>query len=170
MINTPVAFVFVLLTSLPALAVDPTPAPPTASGSSEVALVAPPPTAGIVAGKWKTIDDETGEPKSIVEIFQEGDEVKGRIVELINPPEPDPKCKDCPGDKKDKPIQGLEIIWGMKETDKGKEWTGGKILDPKKGKVYGCRLRLLDEGKKLEVRGFMGFSLLGRSQTWMREL
>ena len=107
-------------------------------------------------------------PKSVVEIFQNGDEVKGRIVDLINPSEPDPVCKECTGDKKDKPIKGLEIIWGMKETEKGEEWGGGEILDPKKGKTYRCRLRLKDNGEKLEVRGFVGFSLLGRSQTWLR--
>lgn len=121
-----------------------------------------------VVGKWKTIDDETGQPKSIVEIFQDGDQIKGRVAQLINPTEPDPKCKDCPGDKKDKPVTGLEIMWGLKESDKG-EWSGGEILDPKKGKTYKCRLRLKDEGQKLEVRGFIGFSLLGRSQTWTRE-
>lgn len=121
-----------------------------------------------VTGKWKTIDDETGKPKSIVEIFKDGDEVKGRILELINPPEPDPVCKDCSGDKKDKPIKGLEFLWGLKESDKG-EWSGGQILDPKNGKVYKARLRLKEDGNKLEVRGFIGFSLLGRSQTWNRE-
>ena len=121
-----------------------------------------------VVGKWKTIDDETGKPKSIVEIFQEGDEVKGRIAELINPEEPDPVCKECKGDQKDKPIRGLQIISGMKKSGDG-EWSGGEILDPKKGKTYKCRLRVKDGGAKLEVRGFVGFSLIGRSQTWERE-
>lgn len=121
-----------------------------------------------VTGKWKTIDDETGKPKSIVEIFKDGEEIKGRILELINPPEPDPVCKECSGDKKDKPVKGLEFMWGLKESDKG-EWSGGQILDPKNGKVYKCRLRLKEDGAKLEVRGFIGFSLLGRSQTWNRE-
>lgn len=125
-------------------------------------------SAGIV-GKWKTIDDETGKPKSIVEIFKDGETIKGKIVELINPTEPNPTCKECSGDKKDQPVQGLEIIWDMKEKTANKEWTGGQILDPKNGKVYKCRLRLDEDGSKLEVRGFIGFSLLGRSQTWHRE-
>lgn len=120
-----------------------------------------------VVGKWTTIDDETGKPKSVVEIFRDGDVVKGKIIELINPSEPNPTCKDCPGDKNGKPVQGMEIIWGMKEKKAGKEWGDGEILDPKKGKVYRCKLKL--DGDKLEVRGFIGFSLLGRSQTWQRQ-
>lgn len=121
-----------------------------------------------VTGKWKTIDDETGKPKSIVEIYQEGDTLKGRIADLIDPSEPNPLCKECPGDKKDKPIRGLEIMWGLKEKEPGEEWGDGEILDPKKGKTYRCRLRLKDNGGKLEVRGFIGFALIGRSQTWLR--
>jgi uncharacterized protein (DUF2147 family) len=119
-------------------------------------------------GKWKTIDDETGQPKSIIEIYKEGEEYKGKVVELINPTEPNPTCKECQGDKKDKPVIGLEIIWGMKEKKAGEEWGGGEILDPKKGKVYKCRFRIQEAGEKLEVRGFIGFSLIGRSQTWLR--
>lgn len=121
-----------------------------------------------VTGKWKTIDDETGKPKSVVEIFQDGEVVKGRIAQLIDPSEPNPVCKECPGDKKGKPIQGLEIIWDMHPKGDG-EWADGQILDPKNGKTYKCRLRLKDDGAKLEVRGFIGFSLLGRSQLWIRE-
>lgn len=122
-----------------------------------------------VVGRWKTIDDETGTPKSVVEIFQDGDVVKGRVLEVLNPSEPDPVCKECKGDKKDKPIKGLEIMWGLKETTPGEEWTGGEILDPKNGKTYRCRLRLEDDGRKLDVRGFIGFAFVGRSQTWHRE-
>lgn len=122
-----------------------------------------------VVGRWKTIDDETGQPKSVVEIFREGDEIKGKIVELINPKEPNPKCDKCPGEQKDQPIVGLQIISKLKESEAGAEWSGGQILDPNNGKVYKCRLRLQDEGKKLEVRGFIGFSLIGRSQVWLRE-
>lgn len=121
-----------------------------------------------VIGKWKSIDDETKQPKSIIEIFKDGDVYKGKIVELINPSEPNPLCKECPGEKKDQPIQGLEIIWGMKEIKASEEWGEGEILDPKKGKVYKCRFRIKENGEKLEVRGFLGFSLLGRSQTWER--
>lgn len=122
-----------------------------------------------ILGQWKTIDDETGKPKSIVEISQDGEIFKGHIKELINPAEPNPVCSKCTGDKKDKPTTGLEIIWDIKETKKGQEWGDGKILDPKNGKTYNCRLRLQDKGEKLEVRGFVGLSLFGRSQIWLRE-
>lgn len=122
-----------------------------------------------ILGKWKTIDDKTKKPKSIVEIYQEGDQFKARILELINPDEPDPVCKKCSGDKKDKPIKGLEIMWSLKETKAGEQWAGGEILDPNNGKVYRCKLKIKDNGQKLDVRGFIGFSLLGRTQTWLRE-
>lgn len=122
-----------------------------------------------VVGKWRTIDDETGKPKSVVEITRDGDVFSGKIIQLINPSEPNPLCKECPGDKANKPIEGMEIIWGLHETKVGQEWGDGKIMDPKNGKVYKCRLRPQDNGQKLEVRGFIGFSLLGRSQTWLRE-
>lgn len=125
--------------------------------------------AGDVVGRWKTIDDETGQPKSIVEIFRDGDEIKGKIVELINPKEPNPKCDKCPGDRKDQPIVGLHILSGLKESEAGVEWSGGQILDPNNGKTYKCRLRLKESDQKLEVRGFIGFSLIGRSQLWLRE-
>ena len=121
-----------------------------------------------VTGKLKTIDDATKKPKSIVEITKAGDELKGKIVELIDPEEKDPTCKKCEGEKKDKPILGLEFIWGMKETKPGVEWADGKIFDSKHGTTYGCRLRLIENGEKLEVRGFVGISLFGRSQTWLR--
>ncbi len=66
-----------------------------------------------ITGRWKTIDDETGKPKSIIEIYQEGNEFKGRILEVLNPDTPDPKCDKCEGAKKDQPIKGMEIIWGL---------------------------------------------------------
>lgn len=119
-----------------------------------------------INGMWKTIDDETGKPKSIVKIFTEDGVVKGKILDLINPKEPDPKCDKCEGAKKDQPVKGMEIIWGMKKNDD--EWSGGEILDPKNGKTYGCKMRLVEKGTQLEVRGFLGISLLGRTQTWHR--
>lgn len=122
-----------------------------------------------VVGKWRTIDDETGKPKSVVEITQQGDIYSGKIIQLINPTEPNPVCKKCSGDKANKPIEGMEIISGLKETEKGEEWGGGEILDPKNGKTYKVRLRPKENGQKLEVRGFIGFSLLGRTQTWLKE-
>ncbi len=122
--------------------------------------------AGTVTGDWKTIDDETGVTKSIVRISQNPDgELEGKVVEILHSEQgPDPICKECPGDRKGKPIKGMVILWGL--TDAGDDtWKGGEILDPKKGKIYRAKLRLREDGK-LEVRGFIGFSLIGRTQVW----
>lgn len=123
-----------------------------------------------VIGKWKSIDDETGKPKSIIEITKDSDEkLTGKIVQLFREPTEDqnPKCDKCTGDKKDQPILNMQIMDGFKKKADDK-WVDGKILDPKKGKVYSCKLTLTEGGKKLEVRGFIGFSLLGRTQVWER--
>ncbi len=121
-------------------------------------------------GTWKTIDDETGAVKSLVEISEADGQLTGKIVKLFRKPEEDqdPKCDKCPGDKKDKPMIGLQILWGLK-ADGDSKWSGGEIMDPKKGKTYSCKMELIENGKKLKVRGFLGFSLLGRTQTWERQ-
>lgn len=115
-------------------------------------------------GTWKTIDDEDGKVKSHVEIFESEGKIFGKIVKLIDPEKT--ICVNCKGDKKDQPIEGMQIIWDLKE-DSDNEWEGGKILDPKSGKIYKCKLELTDPNT-LNVRGFIGFSLLGRTQTWYR--
>jgi uncharacterized protein (DUF2147 family) len=120
-----------------------------------------------VVGRWKTIDDATGKAKSIVEITRQGEEVKGRVAELINPSEPNPVCKNCEGDKKNAPIEGLEIMWALKPAG-ANEWANGRILDPQNGKVYSCFIKMIDGGKKLEVRGYLGFRFAGRTQIWHR--
>ena len=118
-----------------------------------------------IAGTWKTIDDETRQPKALVQITETGNEYQGKIIRLFA--NPDVKCSKCEGDRKDKPVDGMTILWGLKKT--GETYEGGKILDPKNGKIYDSKARLVDGGQKLEVRGFMGVSLLGRTQTWDRQ-
>lgn len=118
-----------------------------------------------VTGKWKTIDDETGEAKSIVEIYEQNGKIYGKIVEILNPAKKNAKCDKCKGADKGKPLLGLVIIKGL--TKDGDEWTDGDILDPTKGKLYSCTIEL-DGKDKLDVRGYMGISLLGRTQTWHR--
>jgi len=119
-------------------------------------------------GVWTTIDDATGKPKSTVEISEHDGELTGKVVEVLQSDQgPHPLCKLCEGERKDQPIEGMTIIWGMKKD--GDTWEGGKILDPHTGKTYGCKIHPAEGGQKLEVRGFMGFSLLGRSQTWERK-
>ncbi len=124
--------------------------------------------AASVFGKWKTIDDKTGQPKSIVEIAADGEGLNGTILELINPKFPDAKCDKCEGERKDQPVQGMRILSGFKASDGGRRWDGGEVLDPNSGKVYRCKLKLSEDGSRLEVRGFIGISLMGRTQTWER--
>lgn len=119
-------------------------------------------------GTWTTVDDKTQKPKSVVEIYQAKDgSLAGRVTEVLQSDRgPNPVCDKCSGDRKDKPVKGMVILWGIKQ--KGDVWEGGQILDPASGKVYSVKVTPVDDGKKLEVRGFMGFSLLGRTQTWQR--
>lgn len=116
-------------------------------------------------GTWKTIDDETGKAKSHVKISENKDGKLEGVVSEILTVHKDAKCTKCSGAKKDQPIQGMTIFWDMKKD--GSEWSGGKILDPNSGKEYKCILRLKDKDT-LEIRGFVGISLLGRTQTWHR--
>jgi uncharacterized protein (DUF2147 family) len=118
-----------------------------------------------VFGKWKTIDDETGEAKSIVEIFEKNGKVYGKVVEILNKNRQDAKCVDCPGDDAGKPVLGLTIIKGLEKD--GDEYNDGQILDPNNGKLYKCYIEL-ESKDKLKVRGYIGFSLLGRTQYWYR--
>lgn len=120
-------------------------------------------------GTWTTIDDKTKKPKSIVEIYDAGNgSLAGRVNEILHSERgPNPVCDKCSGERKNKPVKGMVILWGIKK--KGDGWEGGQILDPATGKVYSVKVRLTGGGKKLDVRGFMGFSLLGRTQTWVRQ-
>jgi len=119
-------------------------------------------------GTWTTIDDETGAPKSVVEIYEAADgTLAGKVVEVLQSDQGEnPVCSKCSGDRKNQPIEGMEILWGLSAN--GDAWEGGKILDPAKGKIYSVKLQPIEGGEQLEVRGFMGFSLLGRTQTWHR--
>ena len=119
-----------------------------------------------VFGKWKTVDDVTGETKSIVEIYKENDKLYGKIIEILDPNAPEnPICQNCSGKDKEQPILGLVFIKGLKKD--GNEYNGGKILDPESGKLYKCYIEL-EETDKLKVRGYIGISLFGRTQYWYR--
>ncbi len=121
------------------------------------------------AGVWKTIDDKTKKERSIVRITEVNGEFKGVVEKVFDQPGDDPAhlCKDCKDERKDKPIVGMTILWGLKKD--GGTWAGGEILDPKNGKIYRCKMTLGEDGKTLNVRGFIGISLIGRSQVWYRE-
>lgn len=118
-----------------------------------------------VLGKWKTVDDATGEAKSIVEVYEKSGKVYGKVVEILREDHKRDLCTSCPGASKNKPILGLVIINDLKKD--GKEYNSGTILDPTNGKVYKCYIAL-ESPDKLKLRGFIGFSLLGRTQYWTR--
>lgn len=117
-----------------------------------------------VTGKWKTIDDNTGEAKSIVEISEKNGKIYGKIIKILTDKK-DAKCDKCPGADKGKPIVGLTIIKGLKKD--GSSYSGGTIMDPGTGKEYKCAIKL-NGSDKLDVRGYIGIQALGRTQTWIR--
>jgi len=121
-------------------------------------------------GVWHSIDDATGKPKAEIRISQgSSGELSGVVVRGLDPtPSAEPNCVKCTDDRKDKPKIGMEIIRGGKKTEGRDVWDGGRILDPENGKDYSLRLTPIEGGKKLEVRGYIGSPLLGRTQTWLR--
>ncbi|MFC0152311.1 DUF2147 domain-containing protein [Xanthomonas dyei] len=121
-------------------------------------------------GRWKTIDDETGKPKSVVQIEQAANgTLSGKVVEILQSNNgPNPMCDKCDGALKGKPIKGMTILWGLK-ADGTAVWDGGSVLDPAKGKTYKAKITLTEGGKKLQMRGYVGIEALGRTQTWVRE-
>ncbi len=118
-----------------------------------------------IIGKWKTIDDNTGKEKSIVEIYEKSGKYFGKITQLYDVASQNKKCDKCEGENKNKPIIGLVIIKNMIKD--GVVFSGGTITDPSNGKVYSCKFENI-KNDKITVRGFIGFSLFGRSQTWIR--
>jgi|SRR5690606_28001575 len=117
-------------------------------------------------GFWVTVDDDGKTRKAVVQIEKRGMQLIGKIVRLINPKKKDPTCDDCDGRNRGKPVLGMEILWGLRRD--GEEWSGGHILDPENGKVYQCIVEVVEGGKQLKVRGYIGLSLLGRTQYWFR--
>lgn len=117
-------------------------------------------------GRWKTVDDVTGKVKSVVAIREVHGKLYGRIEKVYDPPVPDPRCIQCTGNLKDHPVIGLQVLWGLRKA--GNRWTDGHILDPESGNTYHCSIALEDGGTKLRVRGYIGVSLLGRTQHWLR--
>jgi uncharacterized protein (DUF2147 family) len=128
-----------------------------AQGSSDPAL-----------GVWKTIDEKTNQPSSIIRLEEKGGELTGTVIELIpTPGEPlVTHCKLCAGERKDKPIVGMVIMFGLKQDKRG-QWSGGEILDPEEGEIYKVKIST-EDGKTLQVRGYIGIPLLGRTQIWLR--
>lgn len=119
-------------------------------------------------GLWKTVN-EKGQPEGLVRITEVAGEFRATVEKVYSPPAPvaEPRCLDCTGELKDKPVIGMQILRGMRWD--GEQYAGGEILDPNNGKFYRCLMRVVDEGRKLEVRGYIGISLFGRTQVWLRD-
>jgi uncharacterized protein (DUF2147 family) len=120
---------------------------------------------------WKTIDDSTGQAKAFVRIEDRSGVLVGKIERLVLAPGANsaPRCTKCADDRKDQPVIGMIIIDGLRRADASvPEWTGGQILDPSSGTLYRAKVKLIEDGKRLEVRGFIGAPILGRTQVWQR--
>lgn len=120
-------------------------------------------------GLWKTLSDKQGEAESLVRIIEVNGELQGRVEKIFSPPAPsaNPLCEECKGELKNKPVVGMKILKGLHR--EGNAYTGGEILDPDEGESYKCTVRVIDGGAKLEVHGYIGISLFGRTQTWLRQ-
>ncbi|WP_240648297.1 DUF2147 domain-containing protein [Pararobbsia silviterrae] len=120
-------------------------------------------------GVWQTIDDHTGQPKALVQITQDADgTLSGKILKGLGPnDQPGRRCDKCTDYRKDQLMLGMTIINGMKQD--GDKYDGGQILDPENGSLYKCTMHTDENGQKLVVRGYIGISLIGRSQTWSRQ-
>ncbi len=120
-------------------------------------------------GVWRTIDDKTKTERAQIRITESGGVFSGKIEKLLAADaKQDGVCDKCDDDRKDKPMIGLEVMRGVKKSDNDNTWDGGTILDAAEGKIYKVRIQTADGGKKLEVRGYVGAPLLGRTQTWNR--
>ena len=115
-------------------------------------------------GVWKNLDDTDGKEKSHIEIYEQNGKLRGKVIKLL-PAATITRCDKCSGAYKGKSLVGLDILWDMEKS--GGQWDNGQIIDPKNGKIYKCKISL-DGNDKLDVRGYMGISVFGRTQTWYR--
>jgi uncharacterized protein (DUF2147 family) len=120
-------------------------------------------------GLWKNVDDVSGKPRALIRITESKGVLQGRIEKAFPAPNenPNPKCEKCEGALKNVPVVGLVMLNGLKKD--GDEYTGGQILDPDNGQTYRSKIQMIEGGKKLSVRGYIGVPALGRSQTWIRQ-
>lgn len=124
-----------------------------------------------LTGVWKQIDDKTGSPKALIEIKKDGSGAfSGKIIKITPRPGYTPKatCTNCPPPYKDQPILGLEVFKGL-TLESENIYEKGKILDPLTGKTYNLKGKLMSNGKRLHLRGYLGISAIGRTQTWIRQ-
>ena len=118
-----------------------------------------------IFGKWHSTNDETGKVDSVIEMYEKDGKAYAKIIEIKNEDRKNAVFDLCEGSNKNKPILGLEILTGLEKDDN--EWSGGEILDPRNGKVYKCYIELV-KPNKLKLRGYVGFSLLGKTKYWTK--
>ncbi len=119
-----------------------------------------------IEGVWITQDDETGKKKSEVLLYKNEGKLYGKILNLLLEEDKGKLCVNCKGENKNLAIEGMVIVEGLELN--GKTWEEGTILDPKSGKTYSCYITF-ENNNTLKVRGYIGFSLLGRTQKWIRK-
>jgi uncharacterized protein (DUF2147 family) len=118
-------------------------------------------------GVWQTIDDKDGTVKSEIRIVENAGVISGKVDKILDTKaKPDERCVECTDERKDQPILGMEILRGLKQTEGKDRWEGGNVLDPKNGKVYRATVTPIEGGKKLQMRGYIGFFY--RTQIWNR--
>lgn len=121
------------------------------------------------AGLWKTIDDDGKTEKSLVRITDNAGTFSAKVEKIFEAAKQDARCEECSDDRKNQPVLGMTIVKGVRANlDDKALWDGGEILDPNNGKTYKVRMKPIDGGKRIEVRGYIGAPLLGRTQTWIR--
>jgi len=119
-----------------------------------------------IFGEWEYRNEDTGEISSIIEVYKKSGKAYAKIIEIADPDRRDNICVQCEGVNKDRPVLGMDILTGLSED--GDEWSGGEIIDPNKGFVYNCFIKL-EEKDKLKIRGYIGISLFGRTVYWYRK-
>jgi len=125
-------------------------------------------SAAAIIGDWQTIDHKTDRPSSIIQIWEYKGKFFGKVAKIYpeNGHKITDRCMHCKNRLRNKPILGLVIIAGM--TFKNGQYAGGRILDPSSGKVYHCQAKVVEDGRRLKLRGYIGFPLLGRTDTWLK--
>lgn len=125
-----------------------------------------------LTGTWQQIDDKTGSPKALIEIRQDSNGTyAGKIVKVTPRPgyTPQKTCNKCPAPYTNQPIMGMDVLTGLKQVGDSVNYEKGRVIDPLTGKIYDAKVRLSSNGKRLTLRGYVGVSALGRSQTWIRQ-
>lgn len=122
-----------------------------------------------ISGEWTTIDDESGCASSVVRIDEKSGQLIATVIRILDAQKADKRCAACADDRKGQPIQGMQVVRGVaSQAVAPGTWRGGSILDPKTGKTYDVQLKLVEQAQVLEVRGYVGLAMLGRTQRWQR--